>query len=146
MVGGLNAVLTGKNVMDGITSGFTSGLIYTGTDSFFTEVNKDPNWGLSKTTLDLLKGTTSTALNTIVSGKGDPTQAVANYIAYATLKMGSSELYKTAVKAYEDFTGKTELAEKAQDNYVSVKAQYDAEVKKYNDNVGTLKADQLGVS
>ena len=35
MVGDLNAVLTGKNVMDGITSGFTSGLIYTGTDSFF---------------------------------------------------------------------------------------------------------------
>jgi hypothetical protein len=142
MVGGMNAVLTGKDVMAGITSGFTSGLIYTGTNSFFTEINKDPNWGLSKTTLDLLKGSTSTALNTIVSGKGDPTQAVANYIAYATLKMGSSELYKTAVKAYEDFTGKTDLAQKAQDDYVAVKAKYDAEARKYNEGVTTLKADQ----
>ena len=142
VVGGMNAALTGRNVMDGITSGFTSGLIYSGTDSFFPEVNKDPTWGLSKTTLDLLKGTTSTALNTIVSGKGDPSQAVANYVAYATLKMGASELYKTAVRAYEDFSGKTELAQKAQDDYVAVKAQYDAEAKKYNDNINTLKADQ----
>lgn len=132
VVGGMNAVLTGRNVMDGITSGFTSGLIYSGTDSFFAEANKDPNWGLSKTSLDLLKGATSTALNTIASGKGDPSQAVANYVAYATLKMGASELYKTAVRTYEDLTGKTELAQKAQDNYVELKAKYDSELKTYN--------------
>ena len=37
LVGGINSALTGKSVMEGITSGFTSGLIYSGTDSYRSE-------------------------------------------------------------------------------------------------------------
>ena len=125
-----------------ITSGFTSGLIYSGTDSYFEALNKDPSWGFSPKALDLMKGATSTALNTIVSGKGDPAQAIGNYITYATLRLGSSELYKSVTKAYEDFTGKTEAAQNAQDAYVGLKAQYDTEATRYNTGVATLKADQ----
>ena len=142
LVGGINSALTGKNVMEGITSGFTSGLIYSGTDSYFNELNKDPNWGFSPKALDLMKGAASTALNTIVSGKGDPAQAVGNYITYATLRLGSSEMYKSVTKGYEDFTGKTAAAEKAQDAYVGLKAQFDAEAGRYNTGLADLKTYQ----
>ncbi len=142
LVGGINSALTGKNVMEGITSGFTSGLIYSGTDSYFNELNKDPNWGFSPKALDLMKGAASTALNTIVSGKVDPAQAVGNYITYATLRLGSSEMYKSVTKAYEDFTGKTEAAEKAQDAYVGLKAKFDAEAGRYNTGLADLKTYQ----
>lgn len=142
LVGGINSALTGKNVMDGITSGFTSGLIYSSTDSYFDALNKDPNWGFSPKALDLMKGATTTALNTIVSGKGDPAQAVGNYITYATLRLGSSEMYKSVTKAYEDFTGYTKAAENAQDTYVGLKAQFDAEAGRYNTGLTDLKTYQ----
>ena len=35
IVGGINAAISGKSVMDGITSGLTSGLISSGTSSYF---------------------------------------------------------------------------------------------------------------
>ena len=142
LVGGIGAALTGKSVMEGITSGFTSGLIYQGTDSYFDSLNKDPNWGFSPKALDLMKGATSTALNTIVSGQGDPAQALGNYIAYSTLKLGSSELYNSVTKAYEDFSGKTALAQQTQREYVDLKAKFDVEAQRYATGVETLKADQ----
>jgi hypothetical protein len=128
IVGGLNAALTGRSVTDGITSGFTSGLIYSSTDSYFSSLNKDPNWGFSPTALNMMKGATSTALNTIVSGRGDPAQAVGNYIAYAAINMGGTELAKSAKESYTKFTTDTEAAEKAQDKYVAAKAEYDTKI------------------
>jgi hypothetical protein len=142
LVGGIGAALTGESVSKGLVSGFASGLIYSSTDSYFDSLNKDPNWGFSPKALDLMKGATTTALNTIVSGKGDPAAALGNYIAYSALKLGSSELYKSVTKAYEDFTGKTELAQKAQDEYVSLKAKFDSEAGKYNTTLATLQSDQ----
>jgi len=141
IIGGVNAVISGKDVMDGISKGFSSGLIYSSTDSYFDSLNKDPNWGFSKTTLDLMKGATSTALNTLASGKGDPAAAVGNYIAYATLKLGSSELYKTAQKSYDEFTGAKDKAITAQDDYVKAKAEFDTKVKKYNTEASSLDTD-----
>ena len=85
LVGGINAALTGKPIGQSIASGFTSGLVYASTDSYFDSLNKDPNWGFSSQALNLMKGATSTTLSTIVSGKGDPSQALGNYIAYATI-------------------------------------------------------------
>lgn len=141
IIGGVNAAISGKDVMDGITKGFSSGLIYSSTDSYFDSLNKDPNWGFSKTTLDLMKGATSTALNTLASGKGDPAAAVGNYIAYATLKLGSSELYKTAQKSYDEFTGAKDKAITAQDEYVKAKAEFDTKVTKYNTEASSLDTD-----
>jgi hypothetical protein len=128
LVGGINAALSGKSVMDGITSGFTSGLVYSSTDSYFDSLNKDPNWGFSQQSLNLMKGATSTALNTIVSGKGDPAQAVGNYIAYAAINLGTSKVLQSAKDAYKVFTTDTEAAEKSQDKYLALKDEYDEKV------------------
>lgn len=128
IIGGINAAITGKPIGQGIASGFTSGLVYSSTDSFFDSINKDPNWGFSQQALNLMKGATSTALNTIVSGKGDPAQAVGNYIAYAALNMGGTSLANAAKDAYKLLTTDTEAAKAAQDKYTTLKADYDTKV------------------
>jgi hypothetical protein len=129
LVGGINAALSGNSVMDGIASGFTSGLVYSSTDSYFDSLNKDPNWGFSPQALNLMKGATSTALNTVVSGRGDPSQAVGNYIAYAAINLGTSKILQNAKDAYNVFTTNTAQAEAAQDKYTTAKAEYDTKVK-----------------
>ena len=130
LIGGINAVLTGKPVVEGLTSGFTSGLVYSSTDSYFDSINKDPSWGFSQKALNVMKGATSTALNTVISGKGDPTEALGNYIAYATLNMGSSSLFQSAKDTYKLLTTDTEAAKLAQDKYTTEKAEYDSQIKK----------------
>jgi hypothetical protein len=129
LVGGINAALNGNSVMDGIASGFTSGLVYSSTDSYFDSLNKDPNWGFSPQALNLMKGATSTALNTIVSGKGDPAQAVGNYIAYAAINLGTSKVLQSAKDAYKVFMTNTDEAEAAQDKFTTAKAEYDTKIK-----------------
>ena len=128
LVGGINAALTGKPIGQSIASGFTSGLVYASTDSYFDSLNKDPNWGFSSTALNLMKGATSTALNTIVSGKGDPSQALGNYIAYATINLGGTKLANAAKDAYKLLTTDTNAAKGAQDKYTTAKAEYDTKV------------------
>jgi hypothetical protein len=128
LVGGINAALTGKPIGQSIASGFTSGLVYASTDSYFDSLNKDPNWGFSSTALNLMKGATSTALNTIVSGKGDPAQALGNYIAYATINLGGTTLANAAKDAFKLLTTDTDAAKLAQDKYTTAKAEYDTKV------------------
>ncbi len=128
LVGGINAALTGRPIADSIASGFTSGLVYASTDSYFNSLNKDPNWGFSSQALNLMKGATSTALNTIVSGKGDPSQALGNYIAYATINLGGTTLANAAKDAYKLLTTDTDAAKDAQDKYTTAKADYDGKV------------------
>jgi hypothetical protein len=126
---GINAALTGKPIDQALTSGFTSGLINAGTSSYFDSVNKDSNWGFSPTALNLMKGATSTALNAAVNGKVDPAVAVGNYIAYATLNLGQSNLATTAREAYKRLTAATTAADTAQGAYTSAKADVDAKTK-----------------
>jgi hypothetical protein len=130
IVGGVRAGLTGQDVSDGITSGLAQGAVYSGTDSFFNEVNKNPNWGLSDNAIKFVKGSTSSALNAIISGR-DPAAAVGNYVAYATLKAGTSEVKKQAQKYYDEFKTATNNAEKSQTNYEQLKETYDNRVKEY---------------
>jgi polyhydroxyalkanoate synthesis regulator phasin len=130
LVGGINAVISGKPVMDSISSGFTSGLIYSSTNSYFDELSKNPNWGFSSKTLDLMKGASSSALNSIVSGKGDPAQAVGNYITSAYLSMGETALKKAATEAYANLTTDTDAAKAAQDKYITAKAELDDKARK----------------
>jgi hypothetical protein len=128
IIGGLNAAISGKSITSGMATGFTSGLIYSSTNSYFDSLNKDPNWGFSNKALDLMKGSASTVLNTIVSGKGDPSQALGNYIAYATINLAGTTLAQTAKDAYKVFTTDTEAAKLAQDKYVTAKAEYDTKI------------------
>jgi len=128
IIGGVNAAISGRSVSEGMTTGFTSGLIYSSTNSYFDTLNKDPNWGFSNAALNLMKGSASTALNTIVSGKGDPVQAVGNYIAFATLKMGETALTKAAKDAYVNLTTDTDAAQEAQGKYTLAKAEVDTKI------------------
>ena len=141
LIGGINAALSGKSIATGISSGFTSGLIYSSTDSYFDSIKKNPNWGLSPVTVDLMKGATSTALNTIVSGKGDPAQAVGNYIAYASLNMAGSSLFNKAKETYQSLTKNTEATEKAQAKYAAEKTEYDKQLKAAEDLRKSVSAD-----
>lgn len=117
VVGGINAAITGKNILDGITSGLTQGVVYSGTSSFFDDINKNQNWGLSDKTLNLLKGSTSTALNVAISGKGDPAAAVGNYIANAMFSMASSNISSTVKSAFTEFSKAFDNAEKLENDY-----------------------------
>ena len=130
IVGGVRAAITGRDVSEGITSGLVQGAVYSGTDSYFDEVNKDPNWGLSDTALNFIKGSTSSALNAIATGR-DPATAVGNYVAYATLKAGQSEVAKKAKEYYKDFTTATDNINKSQTNYEQLKETYDNRVREY---------------
>jgi len=129
LVGGINAAMTGKSVAEGISFGFTSGLVNSSTSSYFDSVNEDPNWGFSPQALNLMKGATATALNTAISGKSDPAQAVGNYIAYASLNMAGSELWEKAKSSYASFTEKTKALDKAGSDYAPIKTEYDNKLK-----------------
>ena len=98
IIGGINAAISGKNVMDGISSGFTSGLISSSTGSYFDSLNKDLGWGFSNKTLGLIKGATGSALTSLVTGKGDPAEAVGNYLFSAAANFAKSEFSTQAKK------------------------------------------------
>lgn len=132
VVGGINAAITGKDIDKAITSGFTQGLVYSSTGSFFDDVNKNQNWGLSDKTLNLLKGATSSALNAAISGKGDPAAAVGNYVANAFFNQGKNKLTLELKKSYDNFTATQTGMENAWDEYNAVKNTYDQHVAQYN--------------
>ena len=115
IIGGVTAAVTGKNIGEAMTSGFTSGAVYSGTDSYFNSLKLDPSWGVGPKALDLMKGSASTALNTLISGKGDPAQAIGNYIAYATLEMGKSEVTKQFKAKFDTYSTAEKDAIKQQD-------------------------------
>jgi hypothetical protein len=140
IVGGIRAAITGDNIVNGMSQGLLSGAILSGTDSFFDTINKNQNWGLSNTSLNLLKGASGTALSAIATNQ-DPAAAVGNYIAYASMKLGESSLKQALKSAWDDFSGKTEAAQKAQDNVVNLKAQYDAEVNRWSQDRAALEKD-----
>ena len=121
VMGGITSAISGKSVLSGMESGFTSGLVYSSTDSFFNSINKDQNWGLSQTSLNLIKGASTTALNNVINGRGDPAAAIGNYIAGAIVSMGTSGgLQKAAKELYDDFTIKTATAQASQTKYLDL--------------------------
>ena len=139
VVGGIRSTLLGDSIATGMAQGFSQGLVYSGVDSYFDDLNKDPNWGLGPKALNLVKGATSTALNTLISGKGDPGAAIGNYLAYATLKIGASEAKTALQRAHDEYTGKTDQARNAQAVYLTVKAEYDSEVRRHDDIVNEIR-------
>ena len=156
IIGGVRSVLTGQDVATGITSGFTSGLVYSSTDSYFDSLNKDQNWGLSPTALSMLKGAASTGLQSAITGKGDPAQAIGNYIAYASIKIGGTELVNSAKTAFNEMTGAAATAQQKQDDYKTAQTEYnnrvgqfnslrsgiETDIENYNTNLNNIKSTQ----
>jgi len=141
IIGGVRSVLTGQDVATGITSGFTSGLVYSSTDSYFDSLNKDQNWGLSPTALNMLKGAASTGLQSAITGKGDPAQAIGNYIAYASIKIGGTELVNSAKTAFNEMTGAAATAQQKQNDYKTAQTEYNNRVDQFNSLRSGIETD-----
>jgi hypothetical protein len=114
-VGGIRAALTGKDIGDGITTGFTQGAITSGTSSYFKGVQKD--WGITPETAKNLSNASSASLVALSQGK-DPLNAVNKYIAQATLKTAGSYVKTESNKLWESTK---EWAKKTEDS----KSEYD---------------------
>jgi len=140
IVGGMRAAIMGDDVLKGMGSGFTSGGVYSSVDSFFDSVNKDQDWGLSTKTLNLAKGAASTGIMAMISGKGDPAAAVGNYIAYASMKMGTSELSKNAKEAYNEFRKNADIAQESGDNLKNVSNEYKAKQTEYEGKANEVES------
>ena len=140
IVGGMRAAIMGDDVLKGMGSGFTSGGVYSSVDSFFDSVNKDQDWGLSTKTLNLAKGAASTGIMAMISGKGDPAAAVGNYIAYASMKMGTSELSKNAKEAYNEFRKNADIAQESGENLKNVSDEYKAKQTEYEGKANEVES------
>ena len=136
ILGGMRSAIMGDDILKGMGSGFTSGAVYSSTDSFFDSVNKDQEWGLSSKALSVAKGATSSALMSMIAGKGDPAAAVGNYIAYASMQMGTSELSKSAKSAYEDLLKNVEITKTSGEEFSKVNEEYQTQKKDYESKIG----------
>ena len=128
ITGGIKAALTGGSIEEGISSGITSGLVKFSADSFFDSVNQDANWGLSQQALNLMKGSTSAALNAFISGKGDPVEAAGAYISNAALSLAGSAFSKGIKDVSKLLSTDTDAAKTAQDNVINLKAELDNKI------------------
>jgi hypothetical protein len=111
IVGGTTAAITGKDIGQGFVSGAVTGAVASGTGSVFTEVQKDPNWGLSPSTTKVVAGATSAAITAEALGQ-DSSQAIANYVANSGLQAVKS----TATAALSS----TDTAQTIKDNLSSI--------------------------
>lgn len=111
IVGGTTAAITGKDIGQGFVSGAVTGAVASGTGSVFTEVQKDPNWGLSPATTKVVAGATSAAITAEALGQ-DSSQAIANYVANSGLQAVKS----TATEAVKS----TDIAQTIKDNLSSI--------------------------
>ena len=78
-IGGTKAALTGEDIGQGIAAGAISGAIASGTGSIFTQVQDNPNWGLSPETTKIVAGATSAGITAEALGQ-DPDKAIAGFL------------------------------------------------------------------
>lgn len=149
VVGAARAALTGKPIGDAITSGFTSGAIYSGATSLTKTANVDNNWGLSDKQINLLAGSAAAGLGALVNGKDAPTM-IGNYIANAMLNTAKSDIAKEAKLAYQNATSATEKtasAKKAEDEALAAwtkeKDAVQKDVDSYNTDLKTFNENYL---
>ena len=124
-IGGMRALITGKDVGDAITSGFTQGSIYSASDSYFGDINTQKNWGITPDTAKQLSGITASVGNALVTGN-DPEKAISNYIAYATTKTIDSELKKGASYLWDQAKDLAKTTTESKKTYEEAQAKYDS--------------------
>ena len=124
-IGGMRALITGKDVGDAITSGFTQGSIYSASDSYFGDINTQKDWGITPDTAKQLSGITSSVANALVTGN-DPEKAITNYIAYATTKTIDSELKKGASYLWDQAKDLAKTTTESKKTYEEAQAKYDS--------------------
>jgi hypothetical protein len=124
-IGGMRALITGKDVGDAITNGFTQGSIYSASDSYFGDINTQKDWGITPDTAKQLSGITASVGNALVTGN-DPEKAISNYIAYATTKTIDSELKKGASYLWDQAKDLAKTTTESKKTYEEAQAKYDS--------------------
>jgi len=140
-LGGIRAVLTGKDVGSSIVSGFTQGAIYSGSDSYFSDINTQKDWGVSPDVAKQLSNITSSGLNALVSGK-DPAAAIGNYITYAALKTAESEIKQGVTLLWNQASKFAEETIKVKTTYDAKQSEYDKAVSNYQAKVDEYNANR----
>jgi len=137
-VGGIRAALTGKDIGDGITTGFTQGAITSGTSSYFKGVQKD--WGITPETAKNLASASSVSLVALSQGK-DPLNAVNNYIAQATLKTAGSYIKTESNKLWESSKEWAKKTEDSKSEYDKAMASYEKSIADYQSKYGVYSQE-----
>jgi hypothetical protein len=122
---GVRALITGKDVGDAIVNGFTQGSVYGASDSYFSDINTQKDWGITANTAKQLSGLTASVGNAVLTGR-DPEKAIANYITYATTQTLNSELKKGASNLWEQAKTFANATTDAKKNYDEKQSQYDS--------------------
>ena len=142
IVGGTRALLTGKNIQDGISNGLVSGASYGSTGEFFNQLQKDGDLDINPKYVDAIGKSAGAGLSAIATGK-DPAAAVGNYLAYTLMTGGSSlKSQEAASKAYNNMRDTADVAQKsyaaleeAQDAFNTKVDAYQKEVDQYNSDI-----------
>jgi hypothetical protein len=143
-IGGMRALITGKDVGDAITSGFTQGSIYSASDSYFSDINTQKDWGITPDTAKQLSGITASVGNALVTGN-DPEKAISNYIAYATTKTIDSELKKGASYLWDQAKDLAKTTTESKKTYEETQAKYDSTAADFQKKVDDFNAEREAV-
>lgn len=137
-VGGIRAALTGRDIGDGITTGFTQGAISSGTSSYFKGVQKD--WGITPETAKNLASASSASLVALTQGK-DPLNAINNYVAQATLKTAGSAIKTEANQLWKSTQEWAKKTEDSKSEYDKAMASYESSVADYQAKYGVYSQE-----
>lgn len=122
---GFKAAITGKDVGDAITNGFVSGSVSSASNSYFSDVNNQKDWGISANTAKQVSGLTSSAGTALLTGR-DPEQAMANYVVGATTATINSEFKKTASYLWDQAKTYANATTEAKKTYDTTQAKFDS--------------------
>jgi len=140
-LGGVRALITGKDVGDAITSGFTQGAVYGASDSYFGDINTQKDWGITPDTAKQLSGITASVGNAVLTGN-DPEKALSNYIVYATTQTVNSELKKGASTLWEQAKTFANATTEAKKTYDDTQAKYDSTAADLQAKVDAFNAER----
>jgi hypothetical protein len=140
-LGGVRALITGKDVGDAITSGFTQGAVYGASDSYFGDINTQKDWGITPNTAKQLSGITASVGNAVLTGN-DPEKALSNYIVYATTQTVNSELKKGASTLWEQAKTFANATTEAKKTYDDTQAKYDSTAADLQAKVDAFNAER----
>jgi len=128
------AAVGGKDVGQAFRAGFVGGaagaaaaegMTSEAGKSFFGDIKE--SFGLSNAQMKYIQGATLATSTAALSGQ-DPTTALSNYIAQNISNYGKKEFNEfldSAKKSYQDLSSSGETLKTSQENYESVKSQYD---------------------
>ena len=140
-LGGVRALITGQNVGDAITGGFTQGAVSGASNSYFSDINTQKDWGLTPDTAKHVSGMTASIGNALVTG-GDPEKAISNYVSFATSQTIDSEFKKGAKYLWDQTKELAGVTDNSKKTYDAVQARYDKVAADLQNKVNEFNAER----